>query len=186
MNDSSPWITLQMVEHLQEHYQNCIPEWAQPGKPPGLWWLWSLWCSGSALFALLWNPVHFWPGNEILTWQKKKKKNPSFKFQTITQILIVLKDFAKYAHEKYSSLKWENSKVFHHCDCCNKCDGYQKFLHNWDNRYKKNKAWIHLKSFHRTSAVNPTDSFNRGEPFHPCGVLGQYSWNWKVGSRPLK
>lgn len=48
-----------------------------------------------ALSALFWNPVHFWPGNEILTWPEKKKKNPSFEFQTITQMFMVLKDFAK-------------------------------------------------------------------------------------------
>ena len=130
MNDWLPWITLQMVEHLPENYQNCIPKWAQPGKAPGLWWLWSPRCSISSLLALFWNPMHFWPGNEILTWPKKK--NPSFVFQTIRQMFMVLKDFAKYVHDKYSSLKWENSKVFHHSDSCNKCDRYQKFLHNWE------------------------------------------------------
>lgn len=32
----------------------------------------------------------------------------------------------------------------------------------------------------------PSDSFNMGEPFHPCEVLGGPFRNWKIDSRPLK
>lgn len=46
---------------------------------------------------------------------------------------------------------------------------------------KENKAWIHKAAL----TVNPSDSFNMGDPFWPYGELGCHSSSWTADSRPL-
>lgn len=143
-------------------------------------------CSVSLSLALFWNPMHSWPADETLTWQKES----FLLFPNYRSNAYGVQEFCKICTWENLFLKMRDSNVFHRSDiCCNKCDSSQKFLHNEKRQQMQEKQVLDTPQVlpQSTLAVNPSDSFNIGEFFfHLRGVLSQYSWNWKVDSRPLK
>lgn len=95
-----------MAEHSWENSQNCIPPWTKLGMGAGEWWLHQGPMRLSQLLSCLTWKSHAsltcCHPNETLMWPKIL---PS-EFQTTAQMLVVFRNFAKYAHEKYCFLEW--------------------------------------------------------------------------------